>query len=149
MNFKLDKAGEAIGLFAPDGTAVDAVTFGAQTTHVSEGRYPDGGSSRVFMPIPTPRTNNIVPNTRPVLTPIANRALVLGQTLSFTASATDTDQPPQTLTYTLGPGAPFGATINPSTRQFNWSPVLPRTNSISVIVADNGTPSRARHKPLR
>ena len=141
VNFKLDKAGEAIGLFAPDGTAVDAVTFGAQTTDVSEGRYPDGGSSRVFMPIPTPRTNNIVPNTRPVLTPIANRALVLGQTLSFTVSATDTDQPPQALTYTLGPGAPFGATINPSTGQFNWSPVLPRTNSISVIVADNGTPS--------
>lgn len=141
VNFKLDKAGEAIGLFAPDGTAVDALTFGAQTTDVSEGRYPDGGAARVFMTTRTPRTNNVVPNTPPILAPIPNRAVVVGQTVAFTASGTDNDQPPQTLTYSLGAGAPFGAFINPSTGQFTWSPAFPRTNSISVIVADNGTPS--------
>jgi len=141
VDFKLDKTGEAIGLFAPDGTAIDALTFGPQTTDISEGRYPDGSVFRSFMPLPTPRTNNIVPNTPPVLAPISNRALVLGQNLSFTASATDNDQPPQTLTYSLGSGAPFGASINPSTGQFTWTPGLPRTNVISVIVTDNGTPS--------
>jgi hypothetical protein len=141
VNFKLDKAGEVVGLFAPDGTAVDAVTFGPQITDVSEGRYPDGGTSRAFMTMPTPRTNNIVPNTPPVLTPIPNRALVLGQTLFFTASATDNDQPPQTLTYTLGAGAPLGASVNPSTGQFTWTPASASTNAISVIVADNGNPS--------
>jgi hypothetical protein len=141
VNFKLDKAGEAIAMFAPDGTSVDAVTFGAQTTDVSEGRYPDAGPTRLFMTTPTPRTNNIVPNTPPVLAAIPNRAIVLGQTLSFTATATDSDQPPQTLTYHLGAGAPFGSSINPSTGQFAWTPTLARTNTISVIVADNGTPS--------
>src|SRR5207247_6392317 len=30
-SFQLNKAGEAIGLFAADGTQIDAVTFGAQT----------------------------------------------------------------------------------------------------------------------
>jgi hypothetical protein len=141
VNFKLDKAGEAIGLFAPDGTAVDALTFGLQTADISEGRFPDGSAFRSFMSIPTPGTNNFVANAPPVLAPISNRALVLGQTLSFTASATDSDQPPQTLTYSLGFGAPSGATINPSTGQFNWTPALVRTNTISVIATDNGTPS--------
>src|SRR6266481_3291735 len=141
VNFKLDKAGEAIGLFGPDGTAVNAITFGAQSIDVSEGRYPDGTAFRTFMTTATPRTNNIVPNTPPILAPIPNKPLVVGQTLSFTASATDTDQPPQTLTYSLGPGAPGAAAINPSTGQFIWAPAFPRTNTISVIVADNGTPS--------
>jgi hypothetical protein len=141
VNFKLDKTGEAIGLFAPDGTAIDALTFGPQTADISEGRFPDGSAFRSFMTTPTPRTNNIVPNTPPVLAPIPDRALVKGQKLSFTASATDSDQPPQTLTYSLGPGAPFGATINPSTGQFSWTPVLLRTNTVSVIVTDNGSPS--------
>ncbi len=141
VNFKLDKAGEAIGLFAPDGTAIDALTFGPQTADISEGRFPDGSAARAFMTTPTPGTNNIVPNTPPVLAPIPDRALVHGQTLSFTVSATDADQPPQTLTFSLGPGAPFGAGINPSTGLFTWTPVLLRTNTISVIVTDNGTPS--------
>jgi len=59
--FKLDKGGEAIGLFAPDGTAIDAVVFGAQTSNVSEGRYPDGGGLRLFMPTPSPKLPNVLP----------------------------------------------------------------------------------------
>jgi hypothetical protein len=45
------------------------------------------------------------------------------------------------LTYSLGPGAPIGASINPSTGQFNWTPTFAQTNTISVIIADNGSPS--------
>jgi len=41
-NFKLSKSGEAIALFAPNGQVVDAVVFGAQTTDVSQGRWPNG-----------------------------------------------------------------------------------------------------------
>ena len=58
--FKLDKSGEAIGLFAPDGTAIDALTFDVQTANVSEGRYPDGGALRLFMPTPSPKAPNIL-----------------------------------------------------------------------------------------
>jgi hypothetical protein len=141
VNFKLDKAGEAIGLFAPGGVAIDALTFGPQSTDISEGRYPDGSPFRSFMSNSTPGTNNIVPNTPPILAPIPNQALILGQTLTLTASATDVDQPPQTLTFSLGSGAPTGANINPSTGHFNWTPHLPRTNTISIIVTDNGSPS--------
>jgi len=52
------------------------------------------------------------------------------------------DQPPQTLTFTLLPGAPNSAFINPATGLFAWTPITaPATNFISVKVADNGTPS--------
>ena len=45
------------------------------------------------------------PNTPPTLAPIANQTVNVGQTVAFTASATDTDQPPQTLTFSLLSGA--------------------------------------------
>ncbi len=81
-------------------------------------------------------------NSAPVLAAIGNQAIALGQTVAFTASATDADQPPQTLTFCLGSGAPAGATIT-SGGQFSWTPTgaqAPSTNTITVIVTDNGTP---------
>jgi hypothetical protein len=142
VNFKLSKSGEAIGLFAPDGTAIDALSFGAQTTDVTEGRYPDGTATVRTMPTPTPGAANVVPNTAPMLAPIGNRTVILGQTLALTASATDPDQPPQNLTFTLGAGAPIGAAIHSASGQFSWSPnTAPSTNLVSVIVTDNGIPN--------
>jgi hypothetical protein len=141
VNFALAKGGEALGLFAADGSTIDFVTFGAQTTDVSQGRYQDGAASIYSMTHPTPRAANVVPNTAPVLDVITNRVVTLGQTVSFTASATDADLPAQTLTFTLS-GAPSGASINPFTGLFTWTPsTAPSTNTIRVVVIDNGTPS--------
>jgi hypothetical protein len=137
----LSKSGEAIGLFGADGTTIDAITFGAQASDVSQGRFPDGAANIYSMPTPTPGTANVVPNTAPVLAAITNRVVTLGQTLSFTASATDTDQPPQTLTFTLS-NAPVGAQIGATSGLFTWTPgAAPATNIIGVIVTDNGTPN--------
>lgn len=61
VNFKLNKEGEAIGIFAADGTPIDYVVFGPQTTDYSEGRYPDGGSLRLVVPTPSPRAANALP----------------------------------------------------------------------------------------
>jgi hypothetical protein len=61
VTFKLSKGGEAIGLFAPNGTAIDAVEFGPQSENISEGRYPDSGNLRLFMPVSTPGFANILP----------------------------------------------------------------------------------------
>ena len=45
VKIKLSSGGEQIGLFLSDGvTPVDTLTFGAQTTDVSEGRTPDTGA---------------------------------------------------------------------------------------------------------
>jgi hypothetical protein len=61
VNFKLGKSGDAIGLFAADGTTITALTFGAQTTDVSQGRFPDSAVNLYFMPTPPPQINNFIP----------------------------------------------------------------------------------------
>jgi hypothetical protein len=68
--------------------------------------------------------------------------VVLGQTLSLTASASDADFPAQTLTFSLGTNAPAGAFLNSFSGNFSWTPTnAPATNLISLVVTDNGTPS--------
>ncbi len=60
VNFKLDAAGEAIVLTAPNGATIDAVTFGPQTPDESEGRWPDGAALPFrALTEPTPATKNI------------------------------------------------------------------------------------------
>jgi len=82
-------------------------------------------------------------NEAPVLAAIANKTIAEGATLSLTAAATDADLPANTLAFSLV-GAPSGATIDPGTGAFAWTPSsaqAPSTNTISVKVTDNGTPA--------
>lgn len=64
VGFSLDAAGEAIGLFPP-GTApaIDSVTFDAQSSDISEGRFPDGAATRAFFTTPSPGMANWLPLT--------------------------------------------------------------------------------------
>jgi hypothetical protein len=81
-------------------------------------------------------------NHPPVLAPIGNQTVDEGTTLAIQASATDPD-PGQTLTYSLGPGAPSGATIDPGSGAFSWTPDPYRgagSYSITITVTDNGSP---------
>jgi hypothetical protein len=60
-NFRLEKDGDTIGLFAPDGRRVDSVTFGPQRPDISEGRYPDGAAPPFLaQTTPTPGDPNWV-----------------------------------------------------------------------------------------
>ena len=59
-NFKLDAAGEQIGLFDRDGvTVIDSVIFGQQQTDTSYGRYPDASDDWLLFNVPSPRSGNI------------------------------------------------------------------------------------------
>jgi hypothetical protein len=81
-------------------------------------------------------------NTPPILAPITNQTVNVGQTVAFTASATDTDQPPQTLTFALPAGA-TNATLNANSGAFSFRPLVTQansTNSFTLKVSDNGTP---------
>jgi hypothetical protein len=141
--FKLAKSGASIGLFNANTQAVDIVTFGAQTVDTSEGRYPDGGTNIYLMATPTPGAPNVFANTAPTLAEIPNQSLASGGWLVFTATATDPDAPPQYLTFSLDPGAPAGAEIDPVTGIFDWaiqSSATPFTNWITVRVTDDGSP---------
>jgi len=60
VNFKLDNAGEEIGLYAPDGTLVDSVSFGALGDDRSEGCWPDGAPEVFAMSPPTPDAPNSI-----------------------------------------------------------------------------------------
>jgi len=62
-NFKLSNDGESVGLYNTDAnsnTIIDLVTFGAQTSDVSYGRYPDGADYWTAMTVPTPGSGNVV-----------------------------------------------------------------------------------------
>ncbi|MFC1451794.1 lamin tail domain-containing protein [Verrucomicrobiota bacterium] len=60
VNFRLSASGEAIALYAPDGSPVDSVVFGPQSQDVSEGRWPDGSGGIYRMQTPTPGESNVV-----------------------------------------------------------------------------------------
>ena len=82
-------------------------------------------------------------NNPPNLAAITNRTVIAGTTVNFTCSATDTDAPPQTVTFALQ-NSPAGATLGTNTGVFNWRPVIAQsntTNAMSVIATDNGAVS--------
>jgi hypothetical protein len=112
---------------------------------ISEGRYADGANAIYSMTTPTPRAPNTFggSNSPPQLAPIADRIVTLGQTLSFTASATDAEAPPQTLSFRLEGVVPSGAMIGAASGLFTWTPnaqQTPSTNAITVQVTDTGVP---------
>lgn len=148
LSFKLSKSGGFIGLFAPDGARVDGITYGAQSTDVSQGRLPDGGElPLVPLTPPTPGgSNNVLGgNQPPVLTPISARQVGELQLLEFVAQASDPDVG-QTLRFSLAAGAPAGAEIDPITGRFLWTPNEsqgPGIYSLALRVTDSGTPPRS------
>ena len=86
-------------------------------------------------------------NTAPVLAAVSNQTVNAGATLVFTTTATDADIPADTLTFTLTV-APSGAAITPA-GVFSWTApqvLSPQTNSVTVRVADNGSPSLSNTK---
>ncbi len=50
VNFALSRGGEALGIFASNGTLIDAAVFWAQQDGVSEGRFPNGATNNVAFP---------------------------------------------------------------------------------------------------
>ena len=86
------------------------------------------------------------PNTPPTVAPIADQIINAGVTLVVTNVATDTDLPPQTLTFSVLTG-PTNATLTMTDGTngiFTWRPLVSQadtTNLVSVQVTDNGTPN--------
>src|SRR5690606_12004101 len=75
-------------------------------------------------------------NVAPILDPIGAKSVDEGSPLTFTATATDSDVPAQTLSFSLGTTAPAGAAITAG-GDFTWSPTEEQGScSIEVIVSD-------------
>ncbi len=83
LNFKLSGSGESIGLWNPLQEVVDELTYTAQTSDVSYGRYPDGSNDWASMWNFTPGAANKNPATAKVILFInefmaSNDAAILG-----------------------------------------------------------------------
>jgi glucuronoarabinoxylan endo-1,4-beta-xylanase len=83
--------------------------------------------------------------TPPTLTPVASQTINAGVTLVITNTATDTNQPSQTLTFSLLT-APTNVTLtslnNNTNAVFTWRPLVIQantTNPIAIKVINNGT----------
>lgn len=82
-------------------------------------------------------------NHPPALAAISDRTILAGRTLLVTNFASDSDTPPQLLTYSL-PNAPMGAFLDPNSGVFTWRPSVsqsPSTQGVTVVVSDSGVPS--------
>jgi len=124
------------GVFTWTPTPAQAPSTNTISVIVHDSGVPQMSATNSFQAIVYP------PNTAPVLGAISNQTVYANTLLTFTASVTDTDQPPQVLTFSLGAGAPSGATIT-ANGVFTWTPTpaqAPSTNTISVIATDSGVP---------
>jgi len=122
---------------SPDGSG-DALKKVTSTLYGNEPLNWQGGA-------PTPGAANFAAatNSAPTLAPIANRSIHVGYPVTFTASATDSDLPAQTLLFSLDAPVPGGASIGTGSGVFTWTPATnqgPATYTITVRVTDNGTP---------
>jgi glucuronoarabinoxylan endo-1,4-beta-xylanase len=83
-------------------------------------------------------------NTPPVFEATPNQTANAGVTLLATNTATDTDLPAQTLTYSASSPLPLNAQINSATGVFMWRPLVSQantTNTIQIQATDNGSPN--------
>lgn len=79
-------------------------------------------------------------NRPPVLNPISDLATPMNATATLEISAEDPDDPANRLIYSLDPGAPPGASINPTTGRLTWTPTTIGATEVTVRVTDDGVP---------
>src|SRR5262249_22194874 len=100
----------------------------------------DNGST----PLSDSKSFNVVVmemNLPPVLAAIVDQTVIEGTTLLLTNSATDPDIPPNHLSFSLASDAPAGASIDPDSGVFSWTPTgSAGTTHITVQVTDDGWP---------
>jgi hypothetical protein len=135
---------------APAGTAINS-SSGLFTWTPTEGQGPSTNSITVQVTDNGSPALNVTKtftvfvtevNNPPVLTPVANQTIKRRQHADSRHHRDDSDVPANTLTYSLS-SAPAGASINPSSGVFTWTPVEaqgPSTKFITVQVSDNGSP---------
>ena len=132
---------------APEGAVIDPST-GVFTWTPTEAQGPgvytftvkvcdDGEPSACDSQALTLTVNEV--NLAPVLDSIPDQEVWETNLLSFTATASDPDLPAQTLTFSLGAMAPAGASINPLTGVFTWTPTAdqgPQVYNFDICVSD-------------
>lgn len=124
---------------APTGASINVssglVTWTPTANQVGTTTFPviaSDGVNNVFQNVSV--VVSAAANSAPVLGPIGNKSVEAGELLTFTATATDADDPGSALQFSLGPGAPAGATINASTGAFQWTPDPFQSGIVSITI---------------
>ena len=135
----------SLGAAAPADATIDPVT-GAFTWITTEADGPGSYTFAVTVTDETGLSGSVdvtihveEVNQPPVIDPIAAQTVDEFDTVTFTAAATDADVPNQGLTFSLGPGAPAAATIDPASGDFTWitgETDGPGDHTFQVIVTD-------------
>jgi len=73
----------------------------------------------------------------PTVAAIAGQTVRVGTPVRFTATASE---PGRSVRYSLAPGAPAGATIDPATGAFAWTPDQSGTYTLTVRATDDASP---------
>lgn len=143
-----------LGAGAPAGAAIDPTTGLFTWTpdpYSSTGTYSVTVVATANGPVPKSSLTAFTIDVRAVnhapvfAAAIPGRIVASGQVLQFSVAgdAVDLDRPAQTLAYSLAPGAPAGASIDPTTGLFTWV-TFPGQHigdyAFGVIVTDNGSP---------
>lgn len=141
----------SLGEDAPSGAAINATTGAFSWTPSALGsfqftvRVSDNGS-----PVLTDAEQIVVtvgqPNQKPVLSDIGHKSLIIGQTLTFTATVTDPDAGQTENFYLID--APEDATIDATTGEFSWTPATTGSFTFTVHVSDDGEPALSDEKQI-
>ncbi len=139
-----------ISSFSPSPRSPQGLTFAptsdpnddpnALALYIADGMVDNFADGRVYEAVITTDTTN----QPPVLAPIGDQSATEGVELTFTATATDPNLPDDTLTFSLDSGAPAGASIDPATGVFRWTPTEndgPASYPVTVRVTDDGVPN--------
>jgi len=87
-------------------------------------------------------------NSSPEIAQVPRQTIRPGSLLTVTNTAFDPDIPPDRLTFSLGVGAPAGASIDPTSGVFTWKPTAAQadsTNAVTVWITDNGLPEQSNN----
>src|SRR5207249_4233318 len=125
------------GVFTGTPTEAQGSSTNLITVLVTDNGSPPSSDSRSFTVVVTEV------NRAPVLTVPADQMINELSTLVVTNTVTDPDLPANTLTFSLDPGAPAGASIDATNGVLTWTPTEaqgPSTNLITVRVTDDGSP---------
>ncbi len=141
----------SLGAGAPSGVLLNSAN-GQVTWATSEGNGPSTNQLRIVVTdngLPSLSATSLVTvvvnevNSPPSIPALGNRTVNELQSVNVTVSVNDSDLPLQSFGFSLGAGAPSGASIN-GAGLFTWTPGSnqgPSTNRIAIIATDSGIPA--------
>ncbi len=140
-----------LGAGAPVGARIDSITGGITWTpseaqggasyNISVTATDDGRPSKSDTKVITVMVNEV--NNTPTIALIENQSAAESVAFTYALQASDSDLPPNSLTWTLGTGAPAGMKIDRSTAVISWTPEETQgglTLPVTITVTDSGMP---------